>query len=129
MGGRDLHEVIVRKVGEEHVARQREVGAIELQVETGGHDGLVFRLHRVGERGEVGVPRGVMLVLQEQADHTGARGVHEAPLDAMGPHRGLQIRDILPQLALPPGFHLADASGPGEPRRAVVILQSFQEAG
>jgi hypothetical protein len=129
MGGRDLHELLVGQVREQHVAAEREVGAIELQVEASGHDGLVFLLHRIGERGEIGLPRRVVIILQEQADNAGACGVHEAPFDPVRLHRGLQIRDILPQFALALRFHLSDAHGAGVFRRSAVFRQSFQEAG
>ena len=36
---RDLHEFLVREIGEQHVARQSEIGAIELQVEARRGDG------------------------------------------------------------------------------------------
>ena len=39
MGLGDLDELVVGEVGEQHVPRQREVGAVELQVEAGGDDG------------------------------------------------------------------------------------------
>ena len=48
----DLDELIIRQIGEQHVTRESEVGAVELQIEAGGDDGLVLRLHRVGEGGE-----------------------------------------------------------------------------
>jgi hypothetical protein len=41
------HELLVRKVGEEHVAREREIGAVHLQVEARLHDGAVLVAHRV----------------------------------------------------------------------------------
>jgi hypothetical protein len=52
------HELLVRKVGEEHVAREGEVGAVHLEVEPGLHDGAVLVAHRVGQGGEVGLARG-----------------------------------------------------------------------
>ncbi len=77
MGVGDLDEVGVGKVGEQHVPRQRQIGAVELQVEPGGDDGFVFRLHGVGQRGQIGLARGIEIVLQKERDHAGRGGVHE----------------------------------------------------
>ena len=53
MASRDLEEFGVGEIAKQHVARQGQVGAVELQIEPGGDDGFVFRLHRIGEGGEV----------------------------------------------------------------------------
>ena len=65
MGLGDLDELVVGEVAEQHVPRQREVGAVELQVEAGGDDRAVFVPHGVGERGEIGLARRIEVVLQK----------------------------------------------------------------
>jgi hypothetical protein len=40
----------IAQVGEQHVARQGKVGAVELQVQPGVQDGAVFVAHRIGQR-------------------------------------------------------------------------------
>ena len=50
MGRSDAQEVLVAELGEKHVPRQGEVGAIQLQVQPGIKDGTVFVAHRIGQR-------------------------------------------------------------------------------
>ena len=89
MGRRDLQELLVRQLGEKHVARQGKVGAVELQVEARVKDRAVFVAHRIGQGLQIGLTVRVMRVLQEEADHAGRGRVHEAALNPVRRHRGL----------------------------------------
>ena len=56
----DLRELFVRQVSEQDVTREPEIRAVELEVESGREDGVVLGLHRVGQRFEVCLARGVV---------------------------------------------------------------------
>ena len=67
MGIRDFQEFIIAEIGKQHMTGECEVGAIKLQIQSGGDDGFVFRLHRIGERSEVLIAAGIEIVLQKTA--------------------------------------------------------------
>ena len=52
-------------------ATHGQVRTVDLQNETGAMDGVVFGLHRVGQRGEIGLLGGVVLVPAEVGDQSG----------------------------------------------------------
>ena len=118
MHGRDLNELVVAEISEQHMARERKVRTVELQIEAGTDNGLVFLLHRIGQRREIGLARGVVLVLQEQRDHTRRSRIHKAASGTMRCHAGLQIVDVGLQFALSLGGHFAGAHRAGILRRA-----------
>jgi hypothetical protein len=74
-------ELGVGDVSVHDVPAHGEVRGVDLQEEAGRHDGLVLGLHRVRERLEVLVARGVVLVRLEQRDDPGRWGVHEPAAD------------------------------------------------
>ncbi len=61
----------------------RQIRAIDLQHEAGSNDRRVFFAHRVGDRGDIALVRGVVLVRQEARDHAGRCGIEEGT-DGMG---------------------------------------------
>ena len=71
-----------------------------MQVKARRDDGFIFRLHRIGQCGEIGIAGFVVVVLQKERDHAGGRRIHESAFNIMGLHRGFKVRDILFQLAL-----------------------------
>ena len=92
----DVEPHLVAEFGESEpgildVPAHREVGAVELQDETGVDDSLVFRPHRLGDRREIALFARIMAVMEEQRDET-RRGCSQKALrrdDAR--HRRLQI--------------------------------------
>ena len=124
----DSDKLIIAKVFKQHMARQREVRAVELKIETGTDDGFIFLLHRIGKRREIGFAGLVMLVLQEQRNHPGRRCIHESPFCAMGFHAGFQVCDVGHQFLLPLGTDLARAHRAGILRRAAGISEPLEEA-
>ena len=73
-------ELLVRTVAEQDVAREPEIRAVDLEFESDREDGVVLGLHRVGQRLEVGLARGVVGVRQELRNDAGRGGIHESPL-------------------------------------------------
>ena len=69
----DLAKLGRAGAGELDVAAHREVGAIDLQQEARAMDRVVLDLHRVGERGDIGLVRRVVRVAEELRDHAGRR--------------------------------------------------------
>ena len=63
-----LPEGVQRKVREHGVTAQRQVRAVDLQDESRIHDGLVLRLHDVGERVQIRLVVPVILIVQEPTD-------------------------------------------------------------
>ena len=124
----DLDEFIIAEVGEQHMAGQRQVRTIKLQVETCCHNGFVFRLHRIGQCRQIGFARGIMLVLQKQRDHTRRGGIHKAARCAMRRHARLQIVDVSLKFALPFRRHLTSAHGTGILRRAAGVGEALKKA-
>ncbi len=59
--------------------RHREIGAIDLQGEPSRDNRLVFRLHRGGERFNIGLVGREIFVLQERRDNSGEAAVMNAP--------------------------------------------------
>ena len=75
MDARD--ELVVTVVAEGDVPFHRQVRAVDLEQETGGDHRFVLRLHRCGDRFEIGVFGVVVLVQLEGCDDPGRRGVDE----------------------------------------------------
>ena len=65
MGGGNLQKFIIAHIREEHVPRERKIGAIQLQIEAGGDYGFIFLLHRIGQSGQIGFAIWVEAILQE----------------------------------------------------------------
>ena len=93
-------------------------GLSSCRIKSGGHDGLVLRPHRLGQRLQVGVVVGVVVVRLEQGDHTRRGGVHEARrLPVRGP-RGRETAQVVLERGQGRGPDLADAARPSVGRRA-----------
>jgi hypothetical protein len=76
-------------------AREREVGAVELEDEAGAVDLVVLDLHRVGDRGEVRVVVAVVGIREEERHDAGRRGAEERLLDRLDAvRRGAQCGDV-----------------------------------
>ena len=63
-----------------------EVGTVHLNDEAGRRDDLVFVLHDVGQRIEVGLVRWVVVVVEEARDDAGGRSRHESLFDVRLPN-------------------------------------------
>ena len=94
IGFRDLEEVFFRHVLISGVTGHREVGAVELQIEAGGCDGLIFWAHRGDEIGQIGFMARIILVGLEGGDEAGGGRVHEAG-HGLARHGFLEAADIL----------------------------------
>jgi hypothetical protein len=75
--GDDLAKLREAQMREHRVPAERQVRTVELQHETGVHDGPVLARHHVGERVEVGLVRGIVLVLEIARDLSRRRRGHE----------------------------------------------------
>src|ERR1700722_18882778 len=64
----DLAKLGRAGASELNMAAHREVRAIDLQQEAGAMDGVVLDLHRVGERADIGLVRGVVRIAEELRD-------------------------------------------------------------
>ena len=62
---RDLDELIVGKISEQHVARKGEIRTVNLQIKPGVGDRLVLITHGICEGGEIILARGVVGILQK----------------------------------------------------------------
>ncbi len=125
----DADEGIVVEIGKQHVARQGEVGAVDLQVEARFEDRAILVAHGGGEGREIPLARGVEIVRQEERDDAGRGRVHEAACDSVLFHCGLEIVDILIQFVLPAGADGAGASGAGVFRCAALPGEAVEEGG
>src|SRR5581483_4103003 len=70
------------------------VRAIELESETGGDDSFVLGLHGAGQRVEVGLVRGVVVVGDEAGDLAGAGGGDEYAGWLAALERGFQAAQV-----------------------------------
>ncbi len=106
------HEHVVGLVAVGDVAAHRQVGRVDLQVEARRDDRLILGAHRRGDRLEVRIGRGVVLVGQEQRDHARRRRVHE-PAHHIDPvDRRAQQRQVAIQRAAIPVADLATTHRP-----------------
>ena len=64
-------KVRVGQIAVDDVAGERQVGAVELEIEPRLDDCFVLTLHRIGERREIVFARGVVFVGEELGDHPG----------------------------------------------------------
>ena len=76
----EAQEIAERPVHVGDMALEREVGAVELQQEAMRDDRLVFDAERRGERGEIGLLAGIMLVQHGGSDDAG-RGCRHKGFD------------------------------------------------
>ena len=97
------------------VPRHREVGAIELEVEPGLDDRLVFGAHGLDEVGEISLVRGIVLVGLERG-HQPRRGcIHERPhAISMPVERRAEAANIVAGRLKRPQPHRADTGGTDE---------------
>src|ERR1700751_4777382 len=72
-----LAELGESRIGELNMTSQRKIGAVNLQNYSRLMNRVVFDLHRLGERVEVGFVRLVVTVRKEDRDHPGRRRAHE----------------------------------------------------
>ena len=72
-----LAELGEGRIGELNMTSHRKIGAVNLQNYSRLMNRVVFDLHRLGERVEVGFVRLVVTVRQEDRDHPGRRRAHE----------------------------------------------------
>ena len=121
-----LAELLERKVGELHVAAHREVGAIDLQRDPGRGDRLVFVAQALGEREDVFLVAGVVLVGEEQRGHPGRGGGHEGLVPAGEP---LEPLGILARGVHVDHFDRRGAGGRAAPRAAGVAEHPRLGAG
>ena len=128
VGRRDLAELGVGKILEQHVAREPEVRAVELQVEARREDSVVLGLHRVGEGLEVGLARGVVGVRKELRDDAGRRRVQESALRAVRRHCVLHIGDVGPEVGVVLRRYRPGAARAGELRGAAFAREAFEIA-
>ncbi len=126
--GNDLAVIRERQIEIDHVAQHREIGAIELQDESGLDDRLVFAPHHVGERVNVFLIALVVAVLEIARDLAGRGRGHEIFFSFRAGERVLGELDIgLGGGPVLPG----DRAGAG---RAVLerrgeVLEDFRELG
>ena len=83
--------------------RHRQIRAVELQHEPGTDNRVVFLLHRIGDRFDIGLVRRIIRIVLEHWHETGRGCGHKAfgYLDLS--QRGAQILDVLAQrLAVAP---------------------------
>ena len=123
MAGRDLDKFIIRQIVEQHMTGQRQIRAIQLQVQTRGDNRLVLCLHRIRQSGQIRLAGLVIVVLQKQRNHTRRCSIHETTINAMRGHRSLQVGNILFQFALPLGLHLANTHRAGILRATTLLGQ------
>src|SRR5581483_12256644 len=82
------------RVRELDMAAHREIGAIELEQESRTMDRVVLALHRVCERGDVGLVGRVMIVAEELRDHTGRGSADKRLRDLYLSKRRPQIVEV-----------------------------------
>ena len=89
-----LDERLVGLVAVHDVPAHRQVGRVDLELEPGGHDGLVLGAHRLADRPQVVLGRRVVLVGQEEGDDARRRRVHERPRDVLPGQRAAEGREV-----------------------------------
>ena len=124
----DGDELVVAVVGENHVPRQRQVRAVDLQQETGVCDGLKLRAHGFGERVEIRVIVGVKRVGLEQRDGAGRDRVHKRRAAVLRDRRA-QVVEVALQRRIGFGLDFADALRARISRGAAALREFFQVVG
>src|ERR1700733_4739887 len=82
------------KLGLLYMTAHPEVGTIDLEIEPRRDDRLVFRLHRRGDRREIGALVRIIVVVKEEGYDARRRGGHERPLRGLVPDSCLQVIDV-----------------------------------
>ncbi len=94
------------------VARHRQIGAVELQVETGGGNRFIFGPHRRDQIRQIGFVAGIESVGLKRRDQARRRGIHEAARAlAVTVQRGPEAANVIMQRLQVLQFHWRDAGG------------------
>ena len=129
MAVRNRDKFIITEISKQHMTRQGKVRAVKLKVKTRINNRFIFCPHYLRQRVQIMLAAGVIIILQEQRDHSGRGRVHKAALYTMGGHRCFQIGNILVQFTIIQRRDLACAHWPGIGRGAAAICQTLKEAG
>src|SRR6202012_3789456 len=82
------------KIGVLNVTAHSEVRTVDLEIEPRGDDCLVFRPHRIRNRGEISALARIVVVAKEEGYDAWRRGGHERPLGRIAPQSRPQVLDI-----------------------------------
>mmetsp|Transcript_27498 Transcript_27498/g.50847 ORF Transcript_27498/g.50847 Transcript_27498/m.50847 type:complete len:293 (+) Transcript_27498:4469-5347(+) len=129
MGVCNLDELGICQVGKKHMAAERQVRTVQLQVQTRAHNRFIFRLHRISQSRQISVAGRIKIILQEKRNHTGGRRIHKPPRGPMFGHGRLEVGNILLKLTLPFAAHCTCAHGARVFGRSAIIGEALEKAG